>query len=82
MIRIETTAAFDADGTFIGRMVKPVPPGEHKVIVEVDESDPPDGLRKDGNIWVLDCVASETVEEVQRRLDEESMRRILEGPFE
>ncbi len=92
MIRIQTTAEFDAEGRFTGRIMEPVPPGVHPIDVMIEEqetllkpTDPPSsdfGLRKEGNVWVLDCTYSEDPEDVRRRLDEESMRQMLEGPWE
>jgi hypothetical protein len=93
MIRIGTTAEFDAEGRFTvtGQTTEPISPGTHPVMVEIQESSTgarktttavPPGLRKEGHIWVLDCVGAEDPEEVRQRLDEEATRRILEGPFE
>lgn len=44
MIRIETTAEFDADGKFVltGQTGEPVPPGEHRVVVLIGEAETAD----------------------------------------
>lgn len=39
MIRIETTAEFDAEGRFTGKLLEAVSPGAHRVIVVVEERD-------------------------------------------
>jgi hypothetical protein len=38
MIRIRTTAEFDADGRFTGRTTEPVPPGSHLVAMLIEEA--------------------------------------------
>ncbi len=41
MIRIETTAEFDADGKFVltGQSGEPISPGEHRVVVLIGETE-------------------------------------------
>jgi hypothetical protein len=96
MIRIETTAKFDAEGRFTvtGRTTQSVSPGEHSVVVEVDENPPQavsecmpssvdePAFKKVGNLWVFTGETLEDPEEVRRRLDDEYVHRMLNGPFE
>jgi hypothetical protein len=88
MIRIETTAEFDAEGRFTvkGTTTERVAPGPHRVLVvlaeaEVEEvrpvEEPP--LRKVGNVLVFEGTFEEAPEVVRQRLDEESLREWTKG---
>lgn len=97
MIRIETTAEFDAEGRFIarGQVLRPVTPGSHRVTIVLAESeststdettvieDTDDPLLKRINgVLVWTGQILETPDETRKRLDEEQTERILNGPFE
>ncbi len=91
MIRIETTAEFDAEGRFAlqGQTHVPVAPGTHRVTVVVSDAETEEpvecsasALQKVGNVLVFTGTLLEDPEDVRRRLDEEATRRMLEGPFE
>jgi hypothetical protein len=87
MIRIETTAEFDAEGRFTatGQSPTAVAPGPHRIVVLVDDptsseptsvSDEPPLKWVDG-LLVFTGEFLEDPEEVRRRLDDERMRELL-----
>lgn len=97
MIRIETTAEFDADGNFTvtAQIPMPVPPGSHPIIIQVPEinSGAGDGLpaaeadsepawKTVGELLVFTGELLDDPETVRRRLDEERAHQLFYGPFE
>jgi hypothetical protein len=96
MIRIETTAEFDAEGKFTvtAQAPMPVPPGSHPIIIQVPEinsdteglpaaeADSEPAWKKVGELLVFTGELLEDPEEVRRRLDEERARQLFYGPFE
>lgn len=97
MIRIETTAEFDAEGRFTvhGQINLPVTPGAHPVTVELAESESTNAdettviedtddpmLKRINGVLVWTGQILETPDETRKRLDEEQTERILNGPFE
>lgn len=97
MIRIETTAEFDAEGRFTlqGQSLVPVTPGKHRVTVvisategtqeekpiAVEDTDDP-MLKRINGVLVWTGRLLEDPEETRRRLDDEQTERYLHGPFE
>lgn len=84
MIRIETTAEFDAQGHFTvsGQTTEPIDAGSHRVVVILDEvaaKTPESPLKKIGNVLVYTGTVYEDAESARRRLDEERLREFV-GP--
>lgn len=87
MIRIETTAEFDAEGRFTatGQTSSAVAPGSHRIVILVDERaatkpmpatvEPP--LKWVDGLLVFTGEFLEDPEEVRRRLEDERMRELL-----
>lgn len=89
MIRIETTADFDAEGRFTGQTPSTVTPGPHRVLMLIEEpassepaasdavpaAEPP--LKWVDGLLLITGELLEDPEEVRRRLDDERMRDLL-----
>jgi len=97
MIRIETTAEFDAQGRFTVRGQAPqgVSPGQHRVTIELEEpvaivSSPTEViedtddpmLKRINGVLVWTGHLLEDPDEVRRRLDDEQTDRLLSGQCE
>ncbi len=97
MIRIETTAEFDAEGRFTvtGQVQAPVTPGPHRVTVVITEGAPirpvkPETiedtddpmLKRINGVLVWTGELLEDPEEVRQKLDEQRTQQFLSGQFE
>lgn len=95
MIRIETTAEFDADGRFVGQAQVAVTPGTHRVTVVVSDVDPEidcDGqlaqqtgtphLKNIDGILVWTGPVPEGIDTSARDILEERAERLLSGSCE
>ena len=95
MIRIETTAEFDAEGRFVGQAQVSVTPGIHRVTVVVsDVETEPDSegliaqetvephLEEIDGILVWTGPVPEGIDTAAREILEERAERFLRGPFE
>jgi hypothetical protein len=97
MIRIETTAEFDAEGQFTvtGQTPLPVSPGSHRVTVILEESVAPRSaalrpgddtghplLKWIDGVLVWTGPVSSDIDTAHREILDERDRRMLEGPWE
>ena len=94
MIRIETTADFDADGRFVltGKVPTPVAPGRHRVTIVISDADVSrkseatalqEGddplLQRINGVLVWSGQLLEGPEETRQRLDDERTEHLLRG---
>ena len=95
MIRIETTAEFDAEGRFVGHTQVSVTPGIHRVTVVVSDVDTEldcEGqlaqqtgepyLKNIDGVLVWTGPVPEGIDTAARDILEERAERFLRGPFE
>ena len=79
MPRIEATAPIDKDRQLILQLPETVPPGEHRVVVTIEEQAAKEGsqTRWEGNVLVFNGTIEGKFEDLLRQVREERIQQFL-----